>query len=77
MNILEDFYNIKKFVMITAGVMFVNVNSFMITSASNLKFVTAEHIPSQTSYQLSEILNKVIKLYVKGGFIIRAILVSM
>ena len=77
MNILEDFYNIKKFVMITAGVMFVNLNSCMITSASNLKFVTAEHIPSRTAYQLSEILNKVIKLYVKGGFIIRAILVSM
>ena len=35
--------------MLTADVVFVNVNFFMITSARNLMFVTVEHIPSQTS----------------------------
>ena len=53
----------NRFITLTADVVFVNVNSFMITSARKLRFVTVEHTPSQTSDQLSKSLNKVIKLY--------------
>ena len=49
----------------------------MIASARKLKFVKVEHIPSQTSKQLSKSLNKVIKLYGRGGFIICLIMMDM
>ena len=39
--------------------------------------MTVEHIPSLTPDQLSKSLNKVIKLYGRGGFIIRVILMDM
>ena len=58
-------------------VIFVNGNTFMITSARNIKFVTVNHIPSQTSDHLSKILNKVINLYGRGGFIICVILIDL
>ena len=55
-------------------VMFVNRNVFMVTPARKLKFLTVEHIPSQKSQQLSKTLDKLIKLYGRGGFIIFVIL---
>ena len=48
--------------------MFVNGSVFVVTLAKKLKLVTAKHIPNCTSYQLSKILNKVIKLYGIGFY---------
>ena len=48
-NISEYFYKLHKLVMLTANVMFVNGNVFMITAARKLNFVTFKHIPSQTA----------------------------
>ena len=59
------------------NVMFVNGNSFTITSAIKLKFVTVDHTPSRTANQKSKSLNKFIKLYGRVGFIIHAILMDM
>ena len=42
-----------------------------------LKFVTGKHIPSQKAGQISKILNKVIKLYERGCFMICIILMDM
>ena len=39
-RITEYFYKLHKFVMLTYDVMFVNGNEFMITLATNLKFMT-------------------------------------
>ena len=36
-----------------------------------ITFETVEHIPSRTYYQIRKSLNKVIKLYGRGGFIRR------
>ena len=36
----------NRFITLTADVVFVNVNLFMITSARKLRFVTFEHITS-------------------------------
>ena len=58
-------------------VIFVDGNVFIIISARKLKFMTVEHIPSQTVEQLSKSLNKNMKLYGRGGFIIRVILMDM
>ena len=59
------------------NVMFVNGNSFTITSAIKLKFVTVDHTPSRTANQKSKSLNKFIKLYGRVGFIIHAILMDI
>ena len=50
--------------------MFFSGNGFMIKPARKKKFVTVEHIPSQTAEKISKILNKVIKIYGRCGFII-------
>ena len=68
MNIPEYFYSLHKFVTLPFYVMFVNGNSFIITSARKLKSTMVEHIPSQSVAQLSNSFNKVIKLYGRGGF---------
>ena len=72
-KIPEYFYKFHKSVMLTADVMFVNRSVFMVTSSRKIKYVTVKRIPSQTSEQRSKILNKLIKLYGKGGFIISMI----
>ena len=76
-NIPEGLYKPNKFLMLTDDVSFFNGNVSMITSGRKLKFVIFEHTPSQTSKQLSKSLNKVIKLYGRGGFVIRMILIDM
>ena len=77
MNIPEDFYKLHKFVTLTTDVMFSNGNAFMITPARKLEFATVEHIQSQTSEQIIKSLNKLIKLYGRGGLFIRMILKEM
>ena len=57
--------------------MFDNENMLMTTLASKLKFATVEHIPIQTTDQISKSLNELIKLYVRSGFIINVILMDM
>ena len=44
MKIPEDFYKLYKSVTLTADVIFVNGNDFMITSSRKINFVTVEHI---------------------------------
>ena len=57
--------------------MFVIRNAFMIKSARKLNSVTIKCIPRQTSGNIIKILNKVIKLYGIGGFVINVILTDM
>ena len=76
-NIPEYFYKIHEFLTLTADVMFVSENIFMITPESKLKFMKVEYLPSQTAEQISKSSNKEIKLYGRGGFIIRVILMDM
>ena len=54
--------------------MFENRTTLLITLSINLKFITIEYIPSWTIYQISKSLNKVIKVYGRGGFVIRVIM---
>ena len=76
-NIPEILYKLHKLVKLTADVMFVNGNKFMMMSERKLNFVTADHIPSQTEEHIIKSLNKVIKLYGSGGLIIHIILMDM
>ena len=49
----------------------------MITSASEIKFVIVDYIPINTSVQVRKSLNKLMKLYGIGSFIIPVILKDM
>ena len=76
-KIPEYFYKIHELLTLTADIMFVSENMFMITPESKLKFMKVEYLPSQTAEQISKSSNKEIKLYGRGGFIIRVILMDM
>ena len=57
--------------------MFFNGTAFIITSARKIRFGIVKHITNWTAVQLSKILNKVIKSYGRGGFIIRVIMMEI
>ena len=57
--------------------MFFNGTAFIITSARKIRFGTVKHITNWTAVHLSKILNKVIKSYGRGGFIIRVIMMEI
>ena len=76
-TIPEYFYKIHKFVTLTPNVMLVNMNAFIITSTRKLKFMTTDQFPCWTAVYTSKSLNKLIKLYRRGGFIIHVILMGV
>ena len=63
--------------MFMADVMFVNGTALIMTSSNKNKFVIFNHIQIRTAGQLNKSLNKVIKLYRIGGFIICVTLMHM
>ena len=76
-NILEDFYILNKFVMLTDDVMFVIENYLLITPERKMKLTTVEHSPSPIDKSISKILNKVKNFYEEGGLIILVILMDL
>ena len=57
--------------------MFVNGTEFLIISERNITFATIDNITIWTADQPIKILNKVIKLYGQGGFVICVTLMDM
>ena len=49
----------------------------MITFSQNIRLVTTEHVPTRTARQLAKSLMKVVKLYARGGFVVRLVLMDM
>ena len=76
-QILRDLYELHKFLTLTAYVMFVNSIAFLTTLSSKISFLTVEHIPFCTAAQISSSSTKKVKLYTKGGFTVRIILMGM
>ena len=62
-QIPRDFYKLNKFVTLTEDVMFTNCVSFMNTISRNTRSFTAEYVPSYTTAQLGNYLNKRFILY--------------
>ena len=56
--------------------MFVNSLPFLTTLSREIRFGTAEHVPSRTAKQLANYLMKIVKLYAKGGFVVRNVLMG-
>ena len=57
--------------------MFVNGIPFLVTLLRKIKMLTAEYLPSCTAKQLSSSLTKIVKVYARGGFIVRLVLMDM
>ena len=76
LGIPRDFYRLHHFVTLTADVMFVNGLAFFTTLGRDIRFGTAEHVPSRTAKQLAKLLMKVVKIYAHGGFVVRNVLMD-
>ena len=70
LDIPRDFYRLQRFVTLTADVMFVNSLPFLTILSRDIRFGTAEHVPSHTAKQLANSLMKVVKLYAQGVFVV-------
>ena len=58
----------------TADVMFVNGIPVFTTLSWDIRFGTAEHVPSRMAKQLAKSLMKIVKLYAVGVFVVRNVL---
>ena len=73
LQILNDFYQVHRFVTLTIYVMFVNGMEFMTTPSRKIRLITAEHVPIQTSKKLRRLWTKIDELYERGGFMVNII----
>ena len=71
MKIPRYFYRLNNFVTLAADVMFVNSIPFLVTFSRKIILITVEHVPTRTVGQLSKYLINIVKLYARGGFVIR------
>jgi len=60
LGIPRDFHRVHHFVTLTADVMFVNGLAFFTTLGRDIRFGTAEHVPSQMAKQLAKSLMKIV-----------------
>ena len=49
----------------------------MVTRSRDIKLISAEFLPSHTAKQLNSSLIKIVKVYARGGFIIRTVMMDM
>ena len=49
---------------------------FLLLCQRDIRFGTAEHVPSRTANQLAKLLMKMVKLYAVGGFVVRNVLMD-
>ena len=56
--------------------MFVNGLPFLTTLSRDIRLGTTEHVPICTAKNLANSLMKVVKLYAKGGFVVRNVLMD-
>jgi len=76
LGIPRDFYRLHHFVTLTADVMFVNGLAFFTSLGRDIRFGTAEHVPSWAAKQLAKSLMKIVKLYALGGFAVRTVIMD-
>ena len=49
---------------------------FVVTRLTKIQLVTAEFVPNRKTAQLAKSLRKLVKLYARGGFIVRLVLMD-
>ena len=76
-TIPRDLFERLQNVTLSADVMFVNGIPFLITQSRAIKLVTVEFLPSRTVDQLRLKLERAMRIYRRGGFVIRELLMDM
>jgi hypothetical protein len=66
----------NKVVTLVADMIFVDSTALFLTVSHRMKFVTAEHIPTQAATSLSKHLTQVLEVYGRAGFRVRTILMD-
>jgi hypothetical protein len=66
-----------KYVTLVADVMFVNGLPFLVTSSRGISLVTIEYLPSRTAKRLAITLERAIKVYTRGGFVVQTMMMDM
>ncbi len=66
----------NKFIYLAVDVLYVDRVPFLVTTSRNIKFITVEHTPIQTTSQLTQSLTRTIHLYTRAGFVVRTILMD-
>ncbi len=66
----------NKVIMMAADVFFVDGTAFLLTMSQQIKFITTEHMPVRMAKSLAKHLDRVLQVYRRAGFNVRAILMD-
>ncbi len=72
-----DIINMHKYVTLVADVMFINGLPFLVFSSRGISLVTIEYLPSRTAKRLAITLERVLKVYTRGGFAVQTMMMDM
>lgn len=73
----KDIIAMNADVTLVADVMFVNGIAFLVTLSRRINLITIEHAPTRTATQLSNLLQRVVQVYLRAGFHPRTIMMDM
>ena len=76
-NIPQQLYEKLKDVELTADVMFVNGLPFFVTLSRVIKLITAKFQPSRTAEKLVDSLETVVRIYRRGGYLVKVAMMDM
>ena len=76
-EIPRDIVDMHKYVTLVADVMFVNGLPFLVSSSRGISLVTIEYLPSRTAKRLAITLERVLKVYARGGFAVQTMMMDM
>merc|ERR1712155_172694 len=76
-RIPREFYVLHQIVSLTADVMFINGFPFLITFSRNIRLITIELLVNRRAVSLSSSLKKIFRLYSRGGFLVKTLLMDM
>ncbi len=76
-EILWNLVNMHKYVTLVADVMFVNGLPFLVTLSRGISIVMIEFLPSQTGKHLALTVERVLKVYARGGFVAQTMMMDM
>eukprot|EP00804_Cyclotella_cryptica_P005871 CCRYP_000147-RA/>CCRYP_000147-RA protein AED:0.12 eAED:0.13 QI:0/0/0/1/0/0/3/0/1214 len=72
----QDFVQMHKFLVLTAGVMFVNGIPFLLTRSRGLQLITVEFLPRRMAKIIGAKLTHVLHLYHRAGFVVQTALMD-
>ena len=72
-TIQSDYHRFVAVTLMMADVMFVNGLPFLTTLSRTIRLRTSEYLPTRTAPQLGSSLMKIVRLYARGGFVVKVI----